>query len=148
MKLIPLFSHGKFTKVDDEDFEFLSQWRWTAKKGKHAWYAHRSQNNKTLYLHRLLAQAPKGMDVDHRDGDGLNNQKSNLRVCTRSENALNRKELNKSNTSGISGVRWHKATKKWLAQITYGGKKIYLGLFNFKEDAAMAVINFRPPRMG
>jgi hypothetical protein len=73
-------------------------------------------------------------EIDHIDGNGLNNKLSNLRECTRQENAKN-KPLQKNNSSGISGVNWHSASQKWEAQIYVKRKKIYLGLFGCIEDA-------------
>lgn len=142
MKLIPL-TQGKFAKVDDEDFEFLSQWKWRAHRDFGTFYARTTG----IRMHRLLTKAPKGSVVDHRDGDGLNNQKSNLWIPAGSgahENALNRRGLSKNNKSGISGVSWNKREEKWKAQVVFKGKYITVGYYKHKEDAAMAVVNFEP----
>ena len=77
-----------------------------------------------------------GKQVDHIDGNGLNNQKSNVRICTRSQNAFNRKLV--SSNSGRKGVTWHKTVGMWEAQIRKDGKNIYLGCFQDKENAATA----------
>jgi len=97
-------------------------------------------NRKKYYLHRLLAQAfipnPEGKpEVDHIDGDPLNNCLSNLRWCTRAENNRNvGKRI--TNTSGYTGVSFHKASGKWQAYIYVNGKNKHLGLFHTKEEAA------------
>lgn len=151
MKKIEL-SRGLFTLVDDEDYDWLSQWKWyaTTKKGNTHYAKSDGSKRKGLKktsMHRLLMNAPKGRLVDHRDGDGLNNQKYNLWIppgSGRTENALNRRELDPNNTSGISGVSWNRADKLWRAQISYKGKQICIGSFHTKEEAAMAVINYLP----
>jgi len=97
-------------------------------------------NGKKYYLHRLLAQAfipnPENKPfVDHIDGDRKNNALSNLRWCTHAENMRNRKKQ-RNNTSEYTGVSFNKASGKWKAYITVGGKKKYLGRFHTKEEAA------------
>lgn len=135
MKQIQL-TQGKIAFVDDEDFEFLNQWKWRywkdVKRNCTA-YAIASIKSRTTRMHRLLLQSKKGDIIDHRDRDGLNNQKSNLRVCTHSQNNENRKVMSTSKT-GIKGVRSHR--RKWKASITKNGKYIYLGLFKNKEEAS------------
>jgi hypothetical protein len=86
-------------------------------------------------MHRaILEGAPQ---VDHIDGDGLNNQRSNLRPATQAQNMANSRKYS-TNTSGFKGVGWHKAAKKWRADITFDYKTRYLGLFPTAEDAARA----------
>lgn len=84
-------------------------------------------------------ETPEGMDTDHIDGDGLNNQRSNLRVCTHAENTRNVK-MHKDNTSGFKGVCLHKATGKWRVEIMTNGKKVNIGLFVSKFDAHEAYV--------
>lgn len=140
MKKIKL-TQGKFTLVDDEDFEELNKWNWSVNRIGKSWYAVGSVWNGTKKLptlmHRFILQAPKNFLVDHIDGNGLNNQKSNLRLCTHSNNMQNSKKP-ENNTSGYKGVTWHKGRKLWQAQIMVNGKSIYLGRFVNKEDAAHA----------
>ena len=99
--------------------------------------------NKTLYkAHRLAYYMyhgidPSNNDIDHEDRNGLNNKINNLRPATRLENGRNRK-FQKNNTSGITGVCWHKNRKKWMATIKIYGKQKYLGSYINKEDAAQA----------
>ena len=81
-------------------------------------------------------RAPAGLDVDHIDGDGLNNRRSNLRACTHTENGRNRK-LSKNNTSGLKGVNAREAGK-WQAMIKTSGRILHLGVFDSKMEAAKA----------
>lgn len=94
MKEIKL-TQGKVVLVDDEDYEYLNQFKWYALKNHRTYYAQRViQNNyikRTLKMHRVIMDTPCGLEVDHIDGDGLNNQKCNLRNCTFAENRKNRK---------------------------------------------------------
>jgi HNH endonuclease len=87
-------------------------------------------------LHGLLMQAPKGMHVDHVNGDPLDNRRANLRVVTPSINQVNRKSLNRNNTSGVRGVAM--LGEKWRAQIMVNGKAHHLGMFESLDDAVDA----------
>jgi hypothetical protein len=143
MKQIPL-TQGKVAIVDDEDYELVSQWKWNVKRSRARWHARTSirtgHQRKNTYLHRLLMQPASNLDVDHIDGDGLNNQRANLRVCTRSENCRNQR-IKKSNTSGFKGVTFNKQSQLWQAQIRSGqaaASNRYLGLFASAEEAARA----------
>lgn len=140
MKEIKL-TQGKVALVDDADFEILSKHKWYA-HNKNGWYAVRTvygENGKTTkeLMHRLLINVPKGLQTDHIDGDGLNNQRKNLRICTNSQNQKN-KTAYKTNTSGFKGVCWKKAMNKWAAKITSDNKTIHLGYFSDKVEAANA----------
>lgn len=136
MKYIRL-STGDIATVDNADFNWLNQWNWHLSG---AGYAMRSELGKSIYMHTLLSNGPKGMDTDHVDGNRLNNSRSNLRVCTRSQNMMNaRKQSN--NTSGYKGVSWQKNAKKFSAYIQVGGKKKHLGLFTNAIEAAKAYNN-------
>lgn len=101
MKFIPL-TQGLFTQVDDEDFNDLNQFKWHIVKAPYTYYAVRavpsldkvSKNRQIkLRMHRVIMNPSNEMEVDHRDGDGLNNQKANLRICTSSQNMYNRLSL-------------------------------------------------------
>lgn len=89
---------------------------------------------KTILLHRLIMNVPKGYVVDHINHDKLDNRKSNLRICTYQENNRNKRKLN-SNTSGVVGVTYNKKHKKWYSQIGLNDKTISLGGFDDFEDA-------------
>ncbi len=90
-------------------------------------------------MHREILGLDHGdrRQVDHINGDGLDNRKENLRICDTSKNVINR-SIGKINTSGYKGVNWRKKSKKWVARIGFNNKRIYLGDFNNKEDAARA----------
>ena len=140
MKIIVL-SQGQIAKVSDRDYAELNHWKWCAHKRDNTFYAVRnvytsSGKQVTAYMHRvilnLMGYRTKG---DHKDGDGLNNQRSNLRPATDSQSMMNR-GLSKNNTSGVRGVTWDKAHGAWLAQIGIKGKHINLGRFKRLTQAA------------
>ena len=137
MKEIKL-SQGKVALVDDEDFESLNQFKWSATKIGNTFYAVRNirvDGKRTpQYMHGAIM---KGKGIDHRDGNGCNNQKSNLRFCTKSKNAMNMRK--QENTSSIyKGVYFNKPARKWLASIGINGKPIHLGCFDSEIEAAKA----------
>lgn len=144
MKEIEL-SQGRVALVDDEDYEWLNQWKWyccTYSNG--AVYAKRSvrispTKTKTICMHRLILGINDGerWHGDHEDGNGLNNQRYNIRKCTVAQNGMNRR-LGKNSKSGYKGVSWNSATNKWTASYMIGGKTKTIGNFKNKEDAALA----------
>ena len=138
MKQIEL-TKNKIALVDDEDFDYLNQFKWYALNGKYVSRAYTMKNGKQrgLLMHRLIMNAPKEMEIDHINGNGLDNQRDNLRVCKKSENLWNSGK-SKNNKSGYKGVCWSKVIKKWRVQIMINGKLIYLGVFKNIKDAAMA----------
>jgi len=131
--------------IDVEDIEKVSSYRWFPKRSADSlFYAHfvmpRDSNGKQLHpsMHRIvMGLGPTDPDVDHIDGNGLNNQKSNLRPCTTSQNQANRYRKADS-SSQFRGVTWSKAGMKWQAGIKVQGKSIHLGLFRDEFDAARA----------
>lgn len=141
-KEIPL-TQDKVTLVDIENYDYLNQWKWFADKDRKnsIFYAKRSvlKNGKqtTLKMHREILKPPKDMEIDHKNRDGLDNRKCNLRLCNRSQNQMN-KEIQRNNTSSYKGVSWHERGKKWQAYIRKDYKRKHLGLFNIKEEAALA----------
>lgn len=140
MKLIPL-SQGKFTQVDDEDFEWLNQWKWSYLKNRKTGYAVRGiairgTHNKMILMHREILNTPPDMESDHEDQNGLNNQRYNIRICTQSQNSMNRKKHSGNFTSKYKGVGWHKTVKKWRARIKVNNKMRELGYFDNEIDAA------------
>lgn len=90
-----------------------------------------------MSMHRFIMDAPKGQQVDHINGNKLDNRKSNLRICSHSENLRNQRKP-KDNKSGFKGVSWHKGAKRWCAEIRSNGKRHHLGYFDTAEDAAKA----------
>lgn len=146
MKQIPL-TQGKFAIVDTADYPAVSKLSWhafTPRSSNHSWRARRmiynpaTQKQRTEYLHNFIMRPPEGFRVDHIDGDGLNNRRSNLRVCTTQQNnsAFRRKE--KGTSSKYRGVSWHKQNLCWIARIRMNGKRHNLGCFDSEKDAARA----------
>lgn len=144
MKAIPL-TQGKVALVDDADYEWLMQWKWCVMKrirhGEWSYYAVRNgpklKGKRTRYIlmHRELA-AVEGLPlVDHRDLDGLNNQRHNLRPCTRTQNQANRRKVSK--TQRYKGVMWSPRLNKWIARITVNKRSNHIGVFT-DEQAAFA----------
>lgn len=143
VKQIPL-TQGKFALVDDEDYEFLMNWKWhfLVRPNDDSGYAQSNTRNEIgrkvmIYMHRLIMKTPKGMEVDHRDTNKLNNQKYNLRNVTRLKNSMNR-ESHKDSTSKHKGVCWDKSRNKWLATIKANNRRIFLGRFDREDDAGLA----------
>ena len=139
MKEIPL-TQGKFAMVDDEDFDWLSQWKWRALKSKYTYYAVREgprPERKNIFMHRLIMNTPGDMSTDHKDRNGLNNQRENLRVCTVGQNNQNSK-LRSDNTTGFRGVYPTGSRKKYAAKIRSNGKFLHLGVFDSAAEAARA----------
>lgn len=134
-------TRGYEVVVNDEDFEWLNQWKWFAFATQGKVYAARSirinsKQARTIYMHRVILDAPLGMHTDHVDGNGLNNCRDNLRVCTRKDNMRN--QFSRPNTSSqYKGVVKHPQCNRWMAQLSAGGSK-YLGLFKSEEEAAHA----------
>jgi hypothetical protein len=139
-------TQGYVTQVDLDDLPLLRS---------HCWYAHVSRRRdgtvfkvyarasttgedgkfRVLPLHRAIMDTQTGLEVDHRDGDGLNNRRDNLRICTGFDNSKNR-NMHCRNTCGFKGVS--KVKGKWKAKIALRGKSIYLGYYATPEDAALA----------
>jgi hypothetical protein len=137
MKTI-LLSKGLLMVVDEIDYDYLSQWLWTAYVSENTTYAARNCNGTPLYAHVVVAQRAGhhkvGMDVDHIDGCGLNNQRENLRAATRQQNNLNQHRLARTNKSGHRGVCWDKSRNKWKAYIRVNGK-MWSRRFDTKQEA-------------
>lgn len=134
-------SQGKVALVDDADFELVNQFKWSAHHQGNLWYAMRGAGPKKarvrILLHRFLTNAKPGVLVDHKDGDGLNNCRGNLRFATQAENLRNR-EKTKAGRNRFKGVYWSERDKVFTAKITVNYKSIHLGSFKNEEDAARA----------
>lgn len=144
MKTISL-TQGKVTLVDDADFEWLNQWKWHAQWDRRAkkFYARRCEWKdgkiwKRIVMHRVIAAATGLAQVDHKDNDGLNNQRENLRPCTAQQNCANRKKR-PGLTSRFKGVRkFRSGPNPWMAQIKINSRAVHLGCFPTEELAAEA----------
>jgi hypothetical protein len=140
VKELPL-TKGYVALVDDEDFERVNAFRWSAMiVGHHAdgspkVYAHRKEARKTSYLHRFILDALKGVYVDHKNGDGLDNRRANLRICTQSQNIGNSR-MSSANTTGYKGVYLVKASGRYSAKIGHRNRSCYLGIYSDPAFAA------------
>ncbi len=142
MKRIPL-TQGQFALVDDEDYEWLSQYKWQAmKKRPKLWCASRhskwdGKRSSSIKMHRNILDAKRGQQVDHINGDSLDNRKANLRLCTGSQNQMN-SHARKNGNSKYKGVCWDKRSKFWQVAIRINKRNVYLGIFRNEKNAALA----------
>lgn len=137
MKEIVL-SNGMIANVNDEDYGHLSVFRWRALRSRTGWYAVRNAprpERTTIYMHRVILRAAPKVQVDHIDGNGLNNRRSNLRLASDCQNKWNR-DKPKSNTSGYKGV--FRRDERWAAYIKHNKRRYYLGAYSDPVDAARA----------
>lgn len=131
---------GKWVQIDAEDYARIAPLKWQAVSPNGInYYARRTVQEdlkiKNVYMHNLILGIED--QIDHKNGDGLDNRKENLRICTQSQNRMNcRKGQNQS--SKYKGVSWHKKNKRWRAYIQVNGKKIALGNHVSEELAAKA----------
>ena len=132
MKYINL-TQNKRAIIDDADYERVAAYRWCALNRTGHFYAARRLNSTTQYLHRFISNAPKGKVCDHKDGDGLNNTRKNIRVCTQRENIANSKPYKKKMYSPFKGVTLNQK-KYW--QVKCGD--YYIGIFGTALEAAHA----------
>lgn len=137
-------TRGLVALVDDEWFDVLNEFSWCAAKNGQTFYATHGylvleprRMIKQIQMHRLIVGDPPGILVDHWDGNGLNNQRSNLRLANKAQNGANR-GLPRNNTSGFKGVHWHKNNGNWRAIIGVNNQRVILGHFCNREDAARA----------
>lgn len=145
MKTIEL-TQGKYTLVDDEDYEFLITKKWHFRKGKgvegyaiHSLHISGSGKERVqikLRMHRILAGATDEREVDHINGNTLDNRKVNLRLVTSQQNKMNQSV--RRSKSGFKGVYFDASRNKWRAKINLSGKQIHLGQYVTKEEAAKA----------
>ena len=148
MKEIPL-TQGKVAIVDDEDLEALTAFKWCALRGKRTFYAVRhvprpGGGRKMEKLHRVRLARKLGRPLmpgektDHENGDGLDNQRENLRVATSAQNNRNRHHRVANPSSQYLGVTWHKRYGKWQVCIRVNGKDVFLGRHVTELQAAQA----------
>ena len=136
-----LLSQGYETLIDDSDIFLISKFKWYARICKRKIYAarHRRKYEKRgpdiIYLHRFLMNPKVDMKIDHKNGNTLDNRKSNLRICTHAENIRNSKKHN--GHSQYKGVVWNKQIKRWTAKI----QDRHIGTFLREEEAARAYDN-------
>lgn len=136
MKTIPL-NKGKHTLVDDDTYEWISQWKWFCSS---AGYAFRNERygegrRRTIFMHREIMKTPKGMCTDHINHDVLDNQKDNLRICTKRQNNFHRLRKSPKVDTPYRGV-YFRYGSRYHARIKVKGKALFLGSFDRSEDAA------------
>lgn len=125
-----------YTLVDDDIFDELNKYNWCF-DGK---YVSRTVKGEKIKMHRVIMNPQKGMQVDHIDGNKLNNQRQNLRICTNAQNSRNRR-LRSDNKTGFKGVFWRERDKVFTAYITYNQKNKHLGTFRSAVEAAKVYNN-------
>lgn len=133
-----LLTRGRYASVDEEDYRLVSHYNWYLKIYKNREYAETTtggrKNRKHIKMHQLIL-SEKG--IDHINGNGLDNRRSNLRKVTQQQNLFNA-GLRKDNKSGYRGVNWHASAQKWRSYISLNGKQNHLGLFKNLESAIEA----------
>lgn len=134
---IPL-TQGKVAQIDDEDWPLLAPYKWYAARDRGTWYAHAGpldgdRSKAKIKMHHLILGTRW---ADHRDGDGLNNRRSNLRLCTNAQNQQNTGA--RSGSSGFKGVSWNSRKGLWLVQFRWDGRYHYVGYFRDEIAAARA----------
>jgi hypothetical protein len=141
MKEIKL-TQGEKVLVDDEDYEYLNQWKWIIRRTKKYNYAGRQlkidNKYKLLLMHRIIMNAPKGMEIDHKDMNGLNCQKYNLRICTHSQNQMNRNSFGLIKYKGVAIAIANNKYIYYQSHIAKDHHTYYLGNFKTAEEAAKA----------
>jgi len=132
-------SQGLFAIVDAADEVWAQQWKWHAhRSSKGTWYARRNASKgHIVIMHRALLGAPRGMDVDHKNRNGLDNRRANLRLASRGQNMANQRKA-PGGTSRYKGVCWDSDRQAWNAKIQSDRKTINLGRFANESDAANA----------
>ena len=140
MKTIPL-TQGKFAIVDDEDYEKIAKNKWYAIQDNYTFYAVRSirkkKKRKKIRMHRIIMNAPQGQQVDHINGNGLKNIKSNLRFATNSQQRQN-STRHRNASSKFKGVSFDNNKKLWYSRTCIDYKRIYIGYFKDETEAAIA----------
>jgi len=131
-------TQGYEAVIDAADVPLVDGVNWYAQVVPWTVYAVRNDRSgakqRTVQMHRVIMGEPDGLDVDHRDGNGLRNIRNNLREATKVQNNQNR-SIGRNNTSGFKGVSWHKRCCKWQSQIKLNGKVKYLGHYDTAEQA-------------
>lgn len=134
-------TQGQVALIDERDFDKVHQYRWCAHHIRWQWYAinnsERRRGGRPLRMHRFILDAPAGMEVDHINGNGLDNRRANLRLATRSQNHANKSVQRNKTSSRYKGVYYRRRRKKpWYAQIGVRGRRMFLGYFGNEEEAA------------
>ncbi len=147
-----LLGNGKFTMIDEDDYKNLSQWKWSCSYNGYAWrrvslgYVNGKRKRAIIFMHRFIMNTPSDMITDHINGDKLDNRKSNLRICTYTQNSRN--SISKRGSSKYKGVYLDKSENRWVAQIVVNKKTKFLGRYNTQEEAASIYNNEAKKQFG
>lgn len=136
MKKIPL-TRGKYAIVDDEDYEWLTQWSWCYNNRYAIRGMSRGGVQKKFPMHREIMKTPIGLETDHINGNTLDNRKSNLRICTHKENGRNRKVSKNKKWSEYKGVTYRTDRRVWITQIRKDNRLYKVGYFKNELEAAL-----------
>ena len=137
MKKIALYGEkgkGKYIFLDNEDFGKVNQYKWYYESG---YATNKSWLKPKIRIHQLILKSKNNKEIDHINGNGLDNRKCNLRLVSHKNNSINRK-INKNNSSGFKGVSFKKDIHKWQSSIRVNYKIIYLGYFKTAKEGAIA----------
>ena len=136
-RIVEIPVKDKSILIDADDLPRVSEHIWSIKKCGRTWYPFIKQKDKVVTLGRFLLDAQSGQVVDHIDGNGMNNQRNNLRFVTQQQNTWN-KRRSRTSSSKFKGVSWHKKSHCWRATIRVRGKYENLGFFQDEAKAAIA----------
>jgi hypothetical protein len=131
-----ILTKGKKTLVDDQDFDWLNQFKWHYNARCYAVRTEYKPKKHTIFMHREIIKTPKGLFTDHKNGNTLDNRRDNLRVATSKDNQRNQK-VRLGSISGLKGVSLDRGHKKWKVAVGRG-KGSYVGHFEDKKEAAIA----------
>jgi hypothetical protein len=145
VKEIPL-TKGRTAIVDDEDYERIKNYKWSYHGGRYGYAARGMHSNEKIQIvklhHEIIGRPPRGYEVDHINGNRLDNCRCNLRFVTHQQNTFNTKKrctaIRGVNPSRYKGVNWRNDRCKWVSRITINGRRIYLGIFPTEQEAALA----------
>jgi hypothetical protein len=132
-----MLTQGKVALVDDADWPLVAGRKWYANSIGRVTYASTHIAGRPIHMHRLIMETPPGIVTDHRNGDGLDNRRINLRLCTTSQNLSNRRKRS-CQTSRYKGVHCVLGCASWVSQITVAREVHYLGSFSSEVEAALA----------
>lgn len=128
--------HGRVVLVDDADLDMLRQFKWLPVRRGQTYYARSRFGGATIYMHRLLLLPDPDQSVDHKNGNGLDNRRANLRVADACGQARNSRKG--GGVSRFRGVYLNRNTGRWYAQVSIRDRSIHLGTFDSEEEAALA----------
>jgi hypothetical protein len=139
-------TQGKYAIVDQQDYERLAKYRWHAARHGRSCYAQRGtgsakagkRKKHLVMMHREIMDVGEDRFVDHKNHNGLDNRRANLRVATWEENCWNKRKRRTGSSSRYKGVSRVRRRGKWQAEIRWRGRRIYIGYFDDEEAAARA----------